>query len=603
MLPTATLLGLIDALAPLLAVYMSARIINELTVASQLDGIYALVALTVILTFAFSFARSLLERRMSVLASAFALDYLLLLGERNLAIEFAKADDSQVSASLADIRAKTWGNDLGIVSLVPVNYQVIVQRLCSVFASALLLRGMLSGAEVMRTSFITSNLATGGIVLLVLANIALNLRQNAAVLAVMRESHDINPKVNTMLNYYSHYAKPDAAAKDLRIYNQEPLLHRVYANNGVDFWHRFFHQYGLLLGNSGLNSAVTSVAVYLLIGLRALAGMYSLGNVVQYVGAITALIGGLSTLVNQVITLRNNAEYLPQAFDFLDLPHRPQGIAKAASDGKDGETAMQNDLSNHGSGSSRVYEVEFHEVSFKYPGSSEYALKNLSLKFRIGQRLAVVGENGSGKTTMIKLLCRFYEPSEGYITLNGIDIREYAYDEYLSIFAVVFQDFQLLGVTVGENVSSQRDYDVARVSEALQMAGFSERLAEMEQGLQTVLLKSLDKEGINISGGEAQKIALARALYKEAPFIILDEPTAALDPIAEYDIYTRINEIVGGKTAVYISHRLSSCRFCDDIAVFHHGELVQRGSHEALLADAAGKYAELWQAQAQHYVS
>lgn len=215
--------------------------------------------------------------------------------------------------------------------------------------------------------------------------------------------------------------------------------------------------------------------------------------------------------------------------------------------------------------------------------------------------MAVVGENGSGKTTFIKLLCRLYDPTEGVILLNGIDIKKYDYDEYMSIFSVVFQDFKLFSFSLGQNVAANTNYDESRVIECLTKSGFSDRLAKMPKGLQTCLYKNFDEEGVEISGGEAQKIALARALYKNAPFIILDEPTAALDPISEYEIYSNFNRIVGNKTAIYISHRLSSCRFCNDIAVFSNGSLIQRGSHDMLIQDENGKYHELWNAQAQYY--
>ena len=215
--------------------------------------------------------------------------------------------------------------------------------------------------------------------------------------------------------------------------------------------------------------------------------------------------------------------------------------------------------------------------------------------------MAVVGMNGSGKTTMIKLLCRLYDPTEGEIMLNDIDIKKYDYDEYMSIFSVVFQDFKLLSFTLGQNVAASTEYDGVKTENCLNMAGFGDRLSDMQKGLETALYKDFEEDGVEISGGEAQKIAIARALYKDAPFIVLDEPTAALDPIAEYEIYSKFNEIVGNKTAIYISHRLSSCRFCNDIAVFHEGELIQRGSHDTLIADENGKYYELWNAQAQYY--
>lgn len=251
--------------------------------------------------------------------------------------------------------------------------------------------------------------------------------------------------------------------------------------------------------------------------------------------------------------------------------------------------------------SDRQYEVEFKNVSFKYPGSEIWALKNVSMKFKVGSRLAIVGENGSGKTTFIKLLCRLYDPQEGEILLNGINIRKYNYRDYMNIFSVVFQDFQLISQPLGNNVAGSTNYDEEKVRKALIDAGFGERLETMPEGLNTQLYKDFTENGVEISGGEAQKIAIARALYKDAPFIILDEPTAALDPIAEAEIYAKFNDIAGDKTAIYISHRLSSCKFCDEIMVFHEGSVIQQGTHEMLVAEENGKYYELWHAQAQYY--
>lgn len=199
------------------------------------------------------------------------------------------------------------------------------------------------------------------------------------------------------------------------------------------------------------------------------------------------------------------------------------------------------------------------------------------------------------------MLCRLYDPTEGEVLLNGVNIKKYDYDEYLAVFSVVFQDFKLFSFSLGENVAAGAIYDADSVVSALNQSGFGERLASMPDGINTPLYKDFDKSGIEISGGEAQKIALARALYKDAPFIILDEPTAALDPIAEYEIYSKFNEIVRNKTAVYISHRLSSCRFCDKIVAFDNGQIIQVGSHEELSSDKNGKYYELWHAQTQYY--
>lgn len=245
--------------------------------------------------------------------------------------------------------------------------------------------------------------------------------------------------------------------------------------------------------------------------------------------------------------------------------------------------------------------IEFRNVSFKYPESETYALKNFSIKLENGEKLAVVGRNGSGKTTFIKLLCRLYDPQEGEILLNGVNIREYDDAAYRQLFSVVFQDFSMFSFPLAQNVSVADTYEEARVWACLEEAGIADDVRGMEQQLDTYLYKDVEETGVEISGGEAQKLALARALYKNAPFIVLDEPTAALDPIAEYEIYSKFNRLVGDKTAIYISHRLSSCRFCKHIAVFQQGELVQLGTHEELIRDPSSAYYELWNAQAQYY--
>ena len=286
--------------------------------------------------------------------------------------------------------------------------------------------------------------------------------------------------------------------------------------------------------------------------------------------------------------------FLSLTFEFLDIPNNMYQGSLTVEKRRD-----------------RKYEVEFKNVSFKYPGCDVYALQNVNIKFKIGEKLAVVGMNGSGKTTFIKLLCRLYDPTEGEILLNGIDIRKYNYREYMMIFSVVFQDFKLFSLTLGENVAAQVDYDRKKAARALMDSGFQESsftdnlqnaFPLMTDGLDTYLYKDYNNTGVSISGGEAQKIAIARALYKDAPFIILDEPTASLDPLSEAEIYEKFNQITGDKTAVYISHRLSSCKFCDKIAVFHQGSIIQTGTHQELLADESGKYQELWMAQAQYYV-
>ena len=343
---------------------------------------------------------------------------------------------------------------------------------------------------------------------------------------------------------------------------------------------------GFYSAGSAAVSVILTGCAYVFVCMKALAGAFGIGEVTQYVSSITRVSGNVSSIVSCIGEMKNNAEFLKITLEYFDIPNNMY----------EGSLSVEKR-------SDRNYEIEFRDVSFKYPGSETYSLRHVNLKFKIGEKLAVVGQNGSGKTTFIKLLCRLYDPTEGEILLNGINIRKYNYNEYMNVFSVVFQDFKLLSYTLGANVAVSEKYDGAKVKKCLTEAGFGDRLETLDDGLDTYLYKDFTKKGVTVSGGEAQKIALARTLYKDSPFIILDEPTAALDPIAEAEIYTKFSEIVGDKTAVYISHRLSSCRFCDEILVFSEGSVVEQGTHEDLLSNEGSKYHELWFAQAQYYAN
>ncbi len=328
-------------------------------------------------------------------------------------------------------------------------------------------------------------------------------------------------------------------------------------------------------------------AAYLFVGIKAVYGMISVGDVTKYSGAIILLQSEISNLFGIWIDLKTHSTYLKSYSELMEIPNEKYA----------GTLPVEKRLDN-------VYELEFKNVSFHYPNSDRMILKNVSFKLKNGAKLAIVGANGAGKTTFIKLLCRLYDPTEGEILLNGIDIRKYDYDEYIRLFSIVFQDYKIFSFSVAENVAAGPEFDRERVVQCLKDAGVYERVAKMKSGIDSRLLKDQqdgDEEGIEISGGEKQKIALARALYRDAPMVILDEPTSALDPLAEQDIYQRFNEMVSNKTAVFISHRMSSCKFCDEILVFDDGRIVENGTHETLVA-TGGVYQKMWEAQAQYYM-
>lgn len=247
-------------------------------------------------------------------------------------------------------------------------------------------------------------------------------------------------------------------------------------------------------------------------------------------------------------------------------------------------------------------EFVFENVSFCYEGQTKYALKNINVAIDAGQKIAIVGINGAGKTTLIKLLCRLYEPTQGRILLNGVDIKKFNKKEYYSLFSPVFQNVEMYAFTLAQNVSmnSREKTDDQLVKESLDKAGLLDKCNKLTKGIDTEISKKIYSDGIDMSGGERQKLALARALYKNAPVVLLDEPTAAMDAVAEYELYSRFGDMVEGKTSIYISHRLSSTRFCDKVIMFEDGEIVEVGKHEELL-EKNGKYAELYNVQAQYY--
>ncbi|MCI8472297.1 MAG: ABC transporter ATP-binding protein [Clostridiales bacterium] len=260
------------------------------------------------------------------------------------------------------------------------------------------------------------------------------------------------------------------------------------------------------------------------------------------------------------------------------------------------------DISSKSEINDKDIKIEFKNVSFKYPNTEKMILKNISICLESQQSLSIVGINGVGKTTFVKLICRFYEPMEGEILLNGMPIQTIPYEDYIKLIGVVFQDFKMFAFSVKENIAMRLNADELLLQKSISESGLESKINSLTCGIDTMISKEFDSEGIEFSGGECQKLAIARAIYKDAPLIILDEPTSALDPIAEYDVYKRFSELADGKCAVYISHRLSSTRFTDKIAVFSDGEICEYGSHNDLMQIDGGIYKNMFDMQAQYYI-
>lgn len=582
--------ALVYSAIPYVTIYFSAQIINALASGHNLETLWFWVALTVGVEAGLALVKALLYRWRNARFGTFERRRKLLF-EKLLSMDYADADKQENRDMLHQIlQNEQWGGWGWMEGFFL--YEYLVQGIVGIVSAIALTVSLFTLPVPPDAGVLTwlNHPAFLAVLLVIMAGVTvvgpLSASMTTAAEAALADEARLG---NRIFGAFGYMGSDQSKAMDLRMYNQIDLAQH-YLLKELTFCvdgpldRLMKGKVGIINALASGSSAVFTGIVYVFVCLKAWAGAFGVGSITQYVGAVTALSKNVSLLVQTIGYLRANATFLRTAYQFLDIPN----------------SMYQGSLTTE-KRSDRQYEVEFRDVSFKYPGTDRWALRKVNMKFKVGKRLAIVGENGSGKTTFIKLLCRLYDPQEGQILLNGIDIRKYNYREYMDIFSVVFQDFQLIAQPLGNNVSGSAEYDRARAEKALMDAGFGDRLSTMPRGLNTMLYKDIDENGVEISGGEAQKIAIARALYKDSPFIILDEPTAALDPIAEAEIYSKFNDIAGDKTAIYISHRLSSCKFCDEIAVFHNGAVIQQGSHETLVAQTEGKYHQLWQAQAQYY--
>jgi ABC-type multidrug transport system fused ATPase/permease subunit len=395
--------------------------------------------------------------------------------------------------------------------------------------------------------------------------------------------YENNVEENRKFGYYSMVATTDSFAKDIRIYQMDKMINKYIeedSNKSAAKYKSFTDKSAKYEILGAISSAILLLLSYLYVGGKAYFEIISIGSIITVVGAISNFANSLITLISEAVQAKTMLKYLRFYFDYIELPE----------DVEKGLPLPQGDLV-----------LSFEDVYYKYEGNKEYALNGVSFTITPNKKTAIVGPNGAGKSTIIKLIARFYKPNKGRITLNGIDINLIDGEEYQKVLGILFQDFSLFDFTIGQNVSSSLEYDDLKVKNALDLVDFNyNNEKKLPNKLNTFIGVALD-DGVDFSGGEKQKIAIARALYKNSPIILLDEPTSALDPKSELEVYTSIAKLTNKKTALYISHRMSSTKFCDNIIVLDKGNVVQVGSHKELIKKE-GLYSTLFNNQAKYYI-
>ena len=393
------------------------------------------------------------------------------------------------------------------------------------------------------------------------------------------------------MTYLEETSKNFDYAKDIRIFFFFSSFRNKFENVNEFFYGlNKKHHNRWILCNCSMESVLLlqKVLMYSWLVYMVLAGHYQISDFVLYVGLVTTFHRSVGFITWVYSSIRGNCLMVNDFRNFIDWKEDKEKAGEM--DGHITDVDLDN------------YEFIFENVSFKYPGHDKYVLKNVNLTIKNGMKLAIVGVNGAGKTTFIKLMMKLYEPTNGRILLNGVDIKEYDREEYFKIFSPVFQNVECFAMPIYQNVSfaDEEHTDIDKVHKVLEQSGLKEKIDTYEDGIYTNLLKIFDEKGIDLSGGERQRLAMARALYKGGKVVILDEPTAALDALAEDRMYREFENMIQKKTSVFISHRLGSTRFCDKIAMFEDGAIVEEGTHDELM-NKNGKYAYMFQIQSQYY--
>lgn len=563
--PLAVLSAVFHAAAPFLNILMPRYILNELVGLQRVDRLILYIGILIVGNALFGIVGSVIEKALKISGEKLADGFELHVGRHIMHMDFEKLED----AKILDMKEKALFN-IRLHDALLGGPKTIV----SIFQLLFTLIGVMGIIAVLNPLLILVMMLLVGVNVLVYRRIQATKFQFYEDIAVY----------NRQFKYFQDLTQDFKNAKDVRIYKMSDyIIDRI--NHHHDSVNKIFNKMFLKQrrhdGFSAVAIQAQTVAAYGFAVWSVFHGAIMIGDFTMYISAANQFSNAATQTLTKLVDLHMLGKVLQDYLKFERLPNRHLNGTKAV-------------------GAVDSVKIEFKNVWFQYPNAEDYTLKNVSLTINHGEKISIVGRNGAGKTTFIKLLCRLYQPNKGCILFNGVNINEFEEGEFNRLLSVIFQDYKIFSFSVRENLSFQETADEDRIRTSLEQAGIWDKIDRLPLKLDTPLYKNFDKNGEELSGGEMQKLAIARALYKNAPLMVLDEPTAALDPYSEYEVYSQFDRMADGKTTIYISHRLSSCRFCDAVAVFDNGMLVEYGKHEQLVSD--GKlYAEMWKAQAQYY--
>lgn len=555
-----------DAVFPFVAIMVSPMIIDELLGGRNIEKLIIYVAAIAVGGTLISLAGSQLSVVLEKYDEKFQNHFTEEISKRVMELDFQHTEDKK---ALDQIEAARTGMSW---------YSGGVHGICSPFFTIISDVLKIAGAVTLIAIYAPVLFLITAVVVAI--NVVIQNRKNKIEI----EAYKGLSKSNRIFGYYGFNIMDFRYGKDIRLYGAKDMMVEKWENltdSQMFIWNDTSRKNLPLDNISNVFGVARDIASYLYLGTLVLTGGISIAVFTQMLAAGSTFQSSMNDLLFRVQDIVKRTNY---AYEYVKFMEYPAAIEKGSRHVED-----------------KPHTIEFKNVSFTYPNTEVKVLDGISVTLYQGEHLSVVGLNGAGKTTFVKLLCRLYDPTDGEILLDGVNIKEYDYSEYMSVFSPVFQDFKLFAFSVEDNITLEREEEEKEVDGIIEQVGLKEKLESLENGKNTILYKAFDENGIEPSGGEQQKLAIARALYKKAPVVILDEPTAALDPVAEYDIYRQFDSLVGDKTAIYISHRLSSCKFCDKIAVFAEGKIKEYGTHDSLVKIDGGIYAKMFKAQAQYY--